>query len=196
MRIRALLAALGLVGVAALGANAHQTDAAWTDDLQAEVNVSAATWVEPPASAVQCYSVDEDHPDAECTVEGIDWWFWGNSYTVVFGISTDHPQSFEWEVRFNLAEEYTGSYDTLVPGSLPMFPGSPVPAAPLRPAWTPQRFNMSLVCSTSLTADLPEMTLRGTNILTRTVSASDPVAPLLSFTATRFGGSTIDNLDC
>lgn len=35
MRIRALLVALGLIGVAALGANAQQTEAAWVDNLQA-----------------------------------------------------------------------------------------------------------------------------------------------------------------
>lgn len=203
MRARALLVALGLVSVAALGASAHQSEAAWTDDLQISTQLAAATWVEPLDPAVACYSVDADYPDAECSVEDIDWWFWGNSYTVVFGIGTDHPQPFEWEVRFNLAEEYTGSYDTLVPGSLPMFPGSPVPSTGfLRPSWTPQRFSSALgdalVCTTSATADLPEATLRGGHAWTQTVSASDPVSPVLSFTAWRLGGLPIDHssLDC
>jgi hypothetical protein len=194
MRIRALLVALGLVTVAALGANADQTDAAWTDHQTAAAQLGAATWVVPPAPAVGCYSVDPDYPDAQCEVEGISWLFLGNSYTVWFGIGSDHPQPFEWEVRFNLAEEYTGSYTKT--GVLPMFPGDPVPPGFLRPAWSPQRFSTGLVCSTSTSAELPEVTLRGANVLTRTVSAGDPVAPLLSFTAARLSGSPIENLDC
>lgn len=182
------IAAVAVLGVA-LPVAVERTSAAWTDAANFSAQSSAGTWAPvPPATPFRCVPVDPTIV-AHCTVVVTSWATWDSGYDLGFSITTTSATAFEWKLTMDLAA--TGYPAT---NGQTLFLGSPVPATPSAPAWTPNKFAMSNICVLSRQSALPLIEVKSNLSWARTVSASSPVAGL-DFQARR-DGNTVPAFAC
>jgi len=189
----------GTATVAASGATTVTFTGTYTASSSLTVRAAVGGWdlpttwaFTPPAlPALSCAPVDPS-VTATCTLVIDRWNFWGNGYRLDFRVTTASTTAFEWEVRLDLART-----DYPAPGGGTLFPGDPVPSPwPSQPAWTPDHFGSpSNVCSTSGVADLPVLTLRGSEAWNYQVSSTKP-AKDMGIQVVAFGGNPITSYAC
>ena len=184
-RLRLLLSGLSAVAIVAASLGVATSEAAWSDGVQASVEVRAGTWEPDPdpdpdpdseRGAVECYPADPTVV-GECSPT-LAWNFWGNGYRLQFGVVSSTTEPFIWEIRFDLSKAYQDEHgNPLLSQGVAMFPGLTIPYEWIPGGeWYVAAIDQSEnVCAVSDMSEWPVIRLRGVAAWNQSVGGNTPI---------------------